>query len=136
MSRSLFMLSSLGATLFALAPLAYARNEYLWMPPKVVVVKMIDKSATEFTFEPSQVSVHPGDVLRFVQTSATPHNVEFREVPAGADLGATKTSQYLTAPDQKLEIQIDKHFVTGTYRFVCIPHEAMGMKGSLTITTS
>jgi plastocyanin len=133
-TRSLMLLSSLGATLIAMSPFAYAGTEAYWTPPKTVVVKMIDKSATEFVFEPSVVSVKPGDVVQFLQTGATPHNIEFRETPAGVDLGPTKVSPYLTTPNQKYEITIDRKFAKGTYRYTCLPHETMGMKGSLTVT--
>ena len=97
--------------------------------PNIVVVKMIDKSPTEFAFEPSRVSVKPGDIVRFVMTTVNVHNIEFRVMPAGVDLGAGKSSGFLTAPGQKFEIAIDKKFVKGDYVFVCTPHEGMGMKG-------
>ena len=102
---------------------------------KTIVVKMIDKSATEFAFEPSLITANPGDVVQFVQTTATPHNVEFRETPTGTDLGTAKTGEYMLTPNQKYELQIDTRFKAGGYKFVCAPHEAMGMKGSLTIVT-
>lgn len=102
---------------------------------KTIVVKMIDKSPTEFTFEPLLVTASPGDVVQFIQTSATPHNVEFKETPAGADLGEAKSGAYMVAPNQKYEIQIDARFKSGSYRFVCVPHETLGMKGSLTIVS-
>lgn len=103
---------------------------------KTIVVKMVDKSATEFTFEPSVVTASPGDVVQFVQMTATPHNVEFKETPAGADLGEAKSGAYMVAPNQKYELQIDSRFKSGSYRFVCIPHETLGMKGSLTIVSA
>ncbi|HEX4936567.1 MAG TPA: plastocyanin/azurin family copper-binding protein [Gemmatimonadaceae bacterium] len=134
MTRSLILLSSLGTTMLALAPFAYSGTEAYWTPPKTVVVKMIDKSATEFAFEPSAVSVKAGDVVQFLQTGATPHNIEFRETPAGVDLGTQKASPYLTTPNQKYEIAIDRKFAKGTYRFTCLPHEALGMNGQLTVT--
>ena len=102
---------------------------------KTIVVKMIDKSPTEFTYEPAQVTANPGDVVQFVQVSATPHNVDFRETPAGADLGAAKTGEYMLTPNQKYELRIDARFKAGNYKFVCTPHEALGMKGSLTIVS-
>ncbi|MEQ1692362.1 MAG: plastocyanin/azurin family copper-binding protein [Gemmatimonas sp.] len=135
MLLSRFAWTSFGTALLAVAPLSYVTSAETVPVPRVVVVKMIDKSLTEFTFEPSTIAVRPGDIVQFVQTGSTPHNIEFRQMPAGVDLGAVKTSPYLATPNQKYEITIDKKFVKGTYAFVCIPHEGFGMKGSLTITT-
>ena len=127
--------TSLGTVLLAMTPLSFVTSAEVVPLPKVVIVRMIDKSLIEFTFEPSTIAVRPGDIVQFVQTGTTPHNIEFRQMPTGVDLGAIKTSPYLAIPNQKYEITIDKKFVKGTYSFVCIPHESMGMKGSLTITT-
>ena len=102
--------------------------------PRVVIVKMVEKSPTEFAFEPAQVTVKTGDVVRFVQTGAMPHNVEFRDLPAGVDLGAARTSAYLSAKDETYEVKIDGRFAKGLYNYVCVPHEAMGMKGTITVS--
>ena len=101
--------------------------------PTVVVVKMVDKSATEFVYEPANINVKPGDIVRFVQTSAMPHNVEFKKTPAGVDLGAARVGGFLTAPNQTYEIKIDAKFVKGAYEIACTPHEAMGMKATITV---
>ena len=96
---------------------------------KVVIVKMIDKSPTEYVFSPASVTVKAGDIVRFVQTTATPHNVDFK-----TDIGAGKTSDFLTAPNQTYEVKIDTRFKPGTYDYACTPHEAMGMKGTIVVT--
>jgi plastocyanin len=104
--------------------------------PTIVVVKMLDKSATEFVFEPSNITVKPGDVIRFVQTTATPHNVEFKNSPAGADLASILMGPFLMAPDETYEIVVDQRFVEGTYEFVCTPHFMMGMTGTITVAAA
>ena len=101
---------------------------------KTIIVKMVDKSATEYAFVPATISARVGDVIRFTQTSAMPHNVDFKVTPAGVDLLDLKTSAFLSAPGQTLDITIDKRFAAGTYQFSCMPHETMGMKGTLKIT--
>ncbi len=57
-------------------------------PPaqKTVLVKAMDVSATEFKWSPADITANP--TIRFEQTTPTPHNIEFKEVPAGVDLGA------------------------------------------------
>ena len=104
--------------------------------PSVIIVKMIDKSPTEFAFEPANITAKPGDVIRFVQTTVTPHNVEFKNPPSGSDLATVIMGPFLTQPDETYEIQIDQRFVAGTYEFVCTPHFMMGMTGSITVETA
>jgi len=101
--------------------------------PKVVVVKAIDVSPTEFKFEPAAITVLPGDTVRFTQTTATPHNVEFRAVPAGTNLGSAKMGPFLVAAGATYDVVIDARFATGVHNYVCTPHEMMGMKGTITV---
>lgn len=100
---------------------------------KLVVVKMVDVSATEYRFEPAAVTLGAGDTLRFTQTGAMPHNVDFKAAPAAASLGAAKTGPFLTKAGQTYDLVIDGRFPAGAYQFACTPHEALGMKGTLTV---
>ena len=95
---------------------------------KVVIVKMVDKSPTEFVFSPAAVTVKAGDIVRFVQTTTTPHNVDFKQ-----DIGKGKTGDFLMTPNATYEVKIDERFKAGTYDYACTPHEAMGMKGKITV---
>lgn len=100
---------------------------------KLIVVKMVDVSTTSFKFEPANIIVAPGDTVRFEQTGPMPHNVEFREIPTAAALGEAKTGPYLVAAGQVYDLAIDARFIGGDYRFVCVPHESVGMKGTLSV---
>lgn len=100
---------------------------------KLVVVKMVDVSATEYRFEPAQVTLAPGDTLRFVQTAATPHNVDLRGTPAGAQVGAAQMGPYLTVSGDSYSLVMDARFPAGTYQYVCTPHEMLGMKATFTV---
>lgn len=101
--------------------------------PKAILVKAMDVSATEFKWSPADITVNPGDTIRFEQTTATPHNVEFKETPAGADLGASKMGPFLVAAGDHYDLVIDGRFKPGAYKYVCTPHELMGMKGTITV---
>lgn len=90
---------------------------------------------TDFQFEPATLRVRPGDVIQFVQKGIQPHNVEFRKVPRGTDLGGTRMGPFLVKRGDVYELQIDGRFRPGTYEFVCTPHEMMGMKGRFTVVT-
>ena len=100
---------------------------------QVVTVRMVDKSATQYVFEPADITVAPGTVVRFELTGFIPHNVEFKDVPAGTDLGDTRLGPFLLTKGATYEIAIDERFVAGTHEYVCTPHEMMGMKGTITV---
>jgi len=101
--------------------------------PVTHVVKMVDVSDIEFKFEPAELTVKPGDIVSFVATSATPHNVDFRSMPDGVDLGDQTVGLYLMEEGATYEITIDERFVAGDYSYVCTPHEFLGMKAVLTV---
>lgn len=100
---------------------------------KVIVVKMVDVSPTAYKYEPAAVTAQPGDTVRFTQGGAMPHNVDFKATPAGATLGAAKTGKFLTKAGETYDLVIDARFPAGAYQFACTPHEALGMKGTLTV---
>jgi plastocyanin len=100
---------------------------------RVVIIKTVEVSATSFKFEPSEVTVQPGDTVRFVQTSGMPHNVEFTKTPAQSKLGATKVGPYLAAPNQTYDVVIDARFPAGQYKYMCTPHVSLGMKGTISV---
>ncbi len=99
----------------------------------VVVVEMVEKSATEYAFQPARVTVAPGQVVRFVQTGAVPHNVEFKDTPEGARLDAIRMGPFLMGRGESYEVPIDERFADGVYDYVCTPHVMMGMSGEIVV---
>ncbi len=104
--------------------------------PQIVTVRMVDKSATEYAFEPADITVAPGTLVRFELTGSIPHNVEFKDVPPGTDLGDVRFGPFLLTKGQTYELMIDESFAMGTHEYVCTPHEMMGMKGTITVQNS
>jgi plastocyanin len=100
------------------------------------IVKMVDKSTAEWRFEPSELTVAPGDTVRWVQEDVVPHNVEFRETPDGAALGAASFGEFLLQKGATYELVIDDRFADGTYVYVCTPHDPMGMRATLKVAGS
>ncbi len=95
----------------------------------VVEVKAItdDKGSR---FEPSEVTVTRGDVLRLTLVSGV-HNVSF---PAEANSGAAglpAPSDMLQLPGQTLDVPVT--FAAGSYTMQCDPHAALGMTGKLEV---
>jgi manganese oxidase len=104
---------------------------------RTIVVKMMDDGARTW-FEPANIHARPGDVVRFEQHGTMAHNAQFvrNESPDGADLRDAWTGPFLMAKGDTYEIEIDDRFVDGDYRFVCTPHIASGMVGTLTVSGS
>ena len=104
-------------------------------PPagRAIEVRMVDVSATEYRFEPAQISVLPGDTVRFIQAGAMPHNVEFQQVPPGTNLGSAKMGPFLLKKGDTYNVAIDARFATGAHSFVCTPHQGFGMRGTITV---
>jgi plastocyanin len=98
-------------------------------PPRVIVVRMVERVPYGIAFEPARVRAQAGDTVRFVQAGGLPHNVEFRSIPAAADLGERRVGPMLVSVGQTYDVVIDRRFLPGKYVYVCTPHEGFGMAG-------
>jgi plastocyanin len=99
--------------------------------PHLHLVAMVERGQYGIPFDPQRTAAALGDTVRFVQQGALPHNVMFRSVPNGADLGSAAEGPLLTARGAAYDVVLDRRFVPGKYLFVCVPHETMGMAGLL-----
>ena len=61
------------------------------------------------------------------------HNVHFTKQAPGARLGAAAMGPYLMTKGQTYDVVIDGRFTEGKYEYVCDPHAAVGMKGTLVV---
>jgi plastocyanin len=101
----------------------------------VVEIKMVTtQGGASGTFEPANVTVKQGDVIRWVMADGSAaHNVSFSMAqgnPSG--FSAPADSPYLSASGQTFEVKVD-NWAAGTYNYVCVPHQGMGMKGTITV---
>jgi len=105
-------------------------------------VKMIG-DATGYKFEPANTTVKQGDAVKFIMVSGGPHNVTFQNVTnpaAKAQLDANMPGQKMGELTGPMVMQPNEAYVVsfakvppGTYNFICTPHAAMNMKGSITV---
>src|SRR6185503_20105171 len=106
------------------------------------VVNMVG-DATGFRFEPANITVKPGDGIKFVNVSGGPHNVAFDPATIPADV---KPSLMANMPNQMAELsgplltQPNEAYTVsfggvkpGAYPHHCTPHLAMNMKGVITV---
>jgi plastocyanin len=96
--------------------------------------------ATGFFFEPKELTIKQGDLVRWKMVDGAPHNVNFtgREFPTGARVLLENQSKLmgmmLQAPGQTHEIHFTDEFPVGEYNYVCDPHVVLNMTGKLIVT--
>jgi plastocyanin len=98
---------------------------------------------SSYKYVPDQLTIKSGDVVRYHNVSGGPHNVSFwaDSIPSGAaealkagmpDQMAPLEGSLLTEPNGVYTISFAKA-PAGEYKFYCLPHLALGMKGKLTV---
>ena len=94
-----------------------------------------------YRFEPADLTIKSGDGVRWIMVSGGPHNVFFQNVAgaARAQLAANMPNQIsdlssptLLNPKEKYEVSFAK-VPSGKYEYICTPHLATNMKGSVTV---
>jgi plastocyanin len=96
-----------------------------------------------YKFVPDQLTIKSGDVVRYHNVSGGPHNVSFwpDSIPGGAadalkagmpDQMAPLEGSLLTEPNGVYTVNF-ANAPAGEYKFYCLPHLALGMKGKLTV---
>ena len=99
---------------------------------------------TEYKYVPEQLTVKPGDRIRYINVSGGPHNIAFwaDSIPAGAEsaisqaMGETMaplTGVLLVEPNAEYMVNLPANTPTGEYKGYCTPHLAMGMTQTVTV---
>lgn len=101
-----------------------------------VTVNIVPSSIAPAVFSPAHFVIHEGDTVEFVNHTRGRHTVTGDPslaknpnnvvLPAGADpfnSGTLDAGETFTHTFD----------VAGEYRYICLPHEAMGMAGSFTV---
>lgn len=110
--------------------------------PKTVRIEMLQQGS-RYLFRPAGVRIQPGDIVEFVSVSGTGHNVQFypNRIPTGAREFLNRAmaqrvgdlaSPFFTQPNQKYTINFTGA-PQGTYDFYCMPHQMLGMKGTIIV---
>lgn len=120
----------LSAVVLAIATVALSSSPAL---AATIEVKMgADNGLLQFV--PSEVTVAPGDTVKFVMNKLGPHNVVFDKTPGGPALAKSLSKeQLLFAPGEISEVNIPSDAPTGTYSYYCTPHRGAGMVGKINV---
>ena len=98
---------------------------------------------SSYKYVPDQLTIKAGDVVRFHNVSGGPHNVSFwaDSIPGGAadalkagmpDQMAPLEGSLLTEANAIYSVNF-ANAPAGEYKYYCLPHLALGMKGKLII---
>jgi plastocyanin len=106
---------------------------------------MLLTAAGDNVFEPTELTIRPGDRVRWVNVSGGPHNVAFYpdSIPAGAApvlsqvmperLGNQVMVGKLLFDDGEVYEIAFTGAPEGRYKYYCTPHELAGMQATLTV---
>jgi plastocyanin len=105
-------------------------------------VKMV-LEGSKYKYDPENLTIKSGDVVRFYNTSGGPHNVSFwaDSIPSGASEPLKKNmpnqmapleGPLLTEPNAVYQVSF-AGAPKGEYKYYCLPHLALGMKAKLTV---
>jgi plastocyanin len=94
-------------------------------------------------YDPVSITIKRGDGIRWTLVNGPPHNVAFwnDSIPTGAasalqgnmpDQMGPLSGQMMTNPNQTYTISFTG-VPAGTYHYYCVPHLALGMKGTITV---
>jgi plastocyanin len=108
-----------------------------------VEIQMVQQGPNTFKFVPDSVTIKTGDAVVFKGVSGLSHDVSFYKdsIPPGADSVLNANIQN-KPQDLSTEMINDGNSTTvsfagapaGKYKFYCIPHMAMNMKGTIVVT--
>ena len=105
-------------------------------------IQMVQEGANTYKFVPAVDTIHVGDTVTFKGVSGLQHDVSFYadSIPPGADAvlnaaiqnGPQPLSTEMINDGQSASISF-AGAPAGVYKFYCIPHQAMGMKGTIVV---
>jgi plastocyanin len=98
---------------------------------------------SKYKYDPDNLTIQSGDVVRFHNKSGGPHNASFwpDSIPSGAadvlkknmpNQLAPLEGPLLTEPDAVYQVSF-AGAPKGEYKFYCLPHLALGMRGKLKV---
>ena len=104
-------------------------------------VRMVG-DAQGYRYEPANITVKPGDGIKFINASGGPHNVAFDPAAIPADQkdqlfanmpnSMDGSSPTFTVQDETWTLSLG-NIKPGKYPYYCTPHLAMNMKGEITV---
>jgi plastocyanin len=98
--------------------------------------------AKGYRFEPAALTIKSGDGVKYVLVDGGPHNVAFQNVDPAvkAQLDANMPGQHMGELSGPMVMQPNESYTVsfgkipaGKYDYICTPHAALNMKGTITV---
>ena len=99
--------------------------------------------AKGYRFEPANITIKAGDGVKYVLVDGGPHNVAFPSIADAAvksQLDANMPGQHMGEVSGPMVMQPNEAYTVsfgkipaGKYDYICVPHTAMNMKGTVTV---
>lgn len=91
-------------------------------------------------FEPNNITIKPGDTVKWVNNKSYPHNFVFdgATAPAGsaALLSSLSHKQLSFKPQEEIAVTFPEDMPAGQYSYYCEPHRGAGMVGKIVVEQS
>lgn len=85
-------------------------------------------------FEPTTITIQPGDTVKWVNNKMAPHNVVFDASNMDDGLASKASHKGLFfSPGESYETTFPKDAAPGEYSFYCEPHRGAGMVGKVIV---
>lgn len=94
-------------------------------------------------YEPDTITIEPGEAVTFANDSSDIHTVtaEQASLPQGVEYFSSggfesesaareDVEQGFIGPGEDYEVKLEE---PGTYRYICLPHESSGMRGTIVV---
>lgn len=88
-------------------------------------------SAGMLVFEPTEVTIAPGDTVHYEVAGVPPHNVVFDPGNSAGDVGPLSHQAF--AMSGGFDVTFPADATPGSYSFYCEPHRGAGMTGTITV---
>lgn len=131
--------STLQSLSLALLTVVLVVSSFMLVTPTAAAESYTVKMGTDagmLKFEPSELTIKPGDTVKWVNNKISPHNAVFddKQIPGGDKAVAKKLShkELLFSPGQSFETTFSDA-EPGEYAYYCEPHRGAGMAGKITV---
>jgi len=81
-------------------------------------------------FEPSELTIHKGDTVEWINNKLSPHNVVFDPAKTPAGLTNISHKSLVFAPGESFQTTFEE---LGTYSYYCEPHRGAGMVAKIIV---
>lgn len=103
----------------------------------VHLVRMVQRG-DRYAFEPAEIPIRNGDVVRFVMVGSQPESVAFELTEVGPEMAeyvranSLERGVLLTEPGQSYDVAF-RDAPPGRYPFLSAPHAVQGMRGAVIV---